>query len=263
MIIKLQGDEITIDEIGEINDHIQAEAGHSANIIMGVGEDDSLGDAISVTIIATGFNPEQQDDIVNVETKKIIHTLEEEQKAQQDLMPEATVNIPPVSVEPQPFAEPHKIIHTLDLDEIDEDKNLFTNTIHKERQEIATEEVKVEMPKETHNTLDDVNEVNVVDTKEVIIEKVEEPSAQLKMDIIPTTDFLRNMDVVYDEVIAQPEVDFEIIDTTVREQPQEVEKKTQDDDGMLFFDMPLTSEEPITNEITKQEDHKVLFKLYQ
>jgi cell division protein FtsZ len=33
--------EITI-EIGEINDHIQAEAGHNANIIMGVGEDESL-----------------------------------------------------------------------------------------------------------------------------------------------------------------------------------------------------------------------------
>ncbi len=32
--------EITIDEIGEINDHIQIEAGHGANIIMGVGEDE-------------------------------------------------------------------------------------------------------------------------------------------------------------------------------------------------------------------------------
>ncbi|HTO35390.1 MAG TPA: cell division protein FtsZ, partial [Flavobacterium sp.] len=31
--------EITIDEIGEINDYIQSEAGHNANIIMGVGED--------------------------------------------------------------------------------------------------------------------------------------------------------------------------------------------------------------------------------
>ena len=43
--------EITIDEIGEINDHIQIEAGHNANIIMGVGEDESLGDSIAVTII--------------------------------------------------------------------------------------------------------------------------------------------------------------------------------------------------------------------
>lgn len=63
-------EEITIDEIGEINDHIQDEAGHSANIIMGVGEDEKLGDAISVTIIATGFNVEQQNEIVNTETKK-------------------------------------------------------------------------------------------------------------------------------------------------------------------------------------------------
>src|SRR5690606_9656126 len=67
--------EITIDEIGEINDYIQSEAGHSANIIMGVGEYESLGDAIAVTVIATGFNAEQQNEIVNTEPKKIIHSL--------------------------------------------------------------------------------------------------------------------------------------------------------------------------------------------
>jgi cell division protein FtsZ len=77
--------EITIDEIGEINDHIQAEAGHNANIIMGVGEDESLGDAIAVTIIATGFDVEQQNEIVNTEPKKIIHTLEDEQRSVHNL----------------------------------------------------------------------------------------------------------------------------------------------------------------------------------
>ena len=77
--------EITIDEIGEINDFIQAEAGHNASIIMGVGEDETLGDSISVTIIATGFDIEQQHEIVNVEPKKIIHTLEDEQKSVHDL----------------------------------------------------------------------------------------------------------------------------------------------------------------------------------
>jgi len=77
--------EITIDEIGEINDFIQTEAGHNANIIMGVGEDETLGDSISVTIIATGFDIEQQHEIVNVEPKKIIHTLEDEQKSVHDL----------------------------------------------------------------------------------------------------------------------------------------------------------------------------------
>jgi len=77
--------EITIDEIGEINDHIQSEAGHNANIIMGVGEDETLGDAIAVTIIATGFNVEQQNEIVKHEPKKIIHSLDGEQKLVQDL----------------------------------------------------------------------------------------------------------------------------------------------------------------------------------
>lgn len=78
-------EEITIDEIGEINDFIQTEAGNSTNIIMGVGEDESLGNAVSVTIIATGFGVDQQDDIVNTEAKKIIHTLEDEQLMQHDL----------------------------------------------------------------------------------------------------------------------------------------------------------------------------------
>ena len=48
-------EEITIDEIGEINEYIQNETGNSANIIMGVGEDLELGNNISVTVIATGF----------------------------------------------------------------------------------------------------------------------------------------------------------------------------------------------------------------
>ena len=77
--------EITIDEIGEINDHIQAEAGHNANIIMGVGEDETLADSIAVTIIATGFCVEQQNEIVNTEPKKIIHALEDDQKIVRDL----------------------------------------------------------------------------------------------------------------------------------------------------------------------------------
>ena len=77
--------EITIDEIGEISDHIQSEAGFNANIIMGVGEDETLGEAIAVTIIATGFNVEQQNGIVNIEDKKIVHALEDDQILVRDL----------------------------------------------------------------------------------------------------------------------------------------------------------------------------------
>ena len=68
-------EEITIDEIGLINDYIQERAGHGANIIMGVGEDNSLENSISVTVIATGFDPNQQQEIIHADPKKIIHSL--------------------------------------------------------------------------------------------------------------------------------------------------------------------------------------------
>ncbi|MBP2833691.1 cell division protein FtsZ [Aquimarina sp. U1-2] len=125
-------EEITIDEIGEINDHIQQEAGHGANIIMGVGEDDSLEDAISVTVIATGFDVEQQDEIVNTETKKIIHTLEDEQRAAvQDLTPKSTGKSTPI-LSPLPKKEeiekPSVIKHKL-IDEKEEaDEPLIATT---------------------------------------------------------------------------------------------------------------------------------------
>ena len=86
LLLIVSGDEeVTLDEIGEINDYIQEQAGNNANIIMGVGDDESLGEAIAVTVIATGFQQEQQDELVNTEQKKIIHTLEDDQTAEQDL----------------------------------------------------------------------------------------------------------------------------------------------------------------------------------
>ena len=111
--------EITIDEIGEINDHIQAEAGHNANIIMGVGEDDTLGDSIAVTIIATGFNVEQQNGIVNTEPKKIIHALEEDQKLVRDLTQKPVEAFKPITETPKSETE-EKIVFELIEDEAEE-----------------------------------------------------------------------------------------------------------------------------------------------
>jgi len=54
LLLMSGNDEITFDEIGEINAHIQNEAGGDVDIIMGVGDDEDLADNISVTIIATG-----------------------------------------------------------------------------------------------------------------------------------------------------------------------------------------------------------------
>ena len=48
-------EEITMDEISEITDYVVSAASRDTTLIWGMGNDDSLGDQISVTIIATGF----------------------------------------------------------------------------------------------------------------------------------------------------------------------------------------------------------------
>ncbi|MEO8589728.1 MAG: cell division protein FtsZ [Flavobacteriales bacterium] len=47
--------EVLMDEISEITDHIQGAAGSSADVIWGYGRDESLGDKVRITVIATGF----------------------------------------------------------------------------------------------------------------------------------------------------------------------------------------------------------------
>ena len=48
-------EEVTMDEVGEITDYVQEAVGDSASIIWGTGQDVVLGNKVSVTIIATGF----------------------------------------------------------------------------------------------------------------------------------------------------------------------------------------------------------------
>lgn len=76
--------EITMDEIGIVNEFIQTEAGNNANIIMGVGEDSSLGEDISVTVVATGF-PQGDQILTGKEEERIVHPLEDEQPIVQRL----------------------------------------------------------------------------------------------------------------------------------------------------------------------------------
>jgi cell division protein FtsZ len=51
--------ELTMDEVTEINEYVQEKAGMNANMIWGTGQDETLGQAIRVTLIATGFNKEE------------------------------------------------------------------------------------------------------------------------------------------------------------------------------------------------------------
>ncbi|WP_177730013.1 MULTISPECIES: cell division protein FtsZ [Flavobacterium] len=203
--------EITIDEIGEINDHIQMEAGHNANIIMGVGEDESLGDAIAVTIIATGFNVEQQADIVNTEPKKIIHTLEGEQKMVQDLTS-------------KPF-----------LPSFD-----FSSPIERENAQAILAEATSQLPVEEKIVFSLEEE-----TTEVFEKK--EPIAAVIEEELPTADFINNLDVFFEIVspvkeeapVAAAPVMRDVREIEVFE-PQFVVPKTEEQ-ITFSFDLPISN----------------------
>jgi len=173
--------EVSIDEISEINEYIQNEAGYSANIIMGLGEDEKLENSISVTVIATGFNIEQQAEIVNQEPKKIIHSLEDEQKIVHELLNKTVSSLPVID----------PIFETPKVDEIKAD---------------------------IINPICDEVEEKVVFT----LEEVEEPTFEIHtpvatIDLVPTSDFLKNIDVTFEIVSPNVAPTFEIITPQIRE----------------------------------------------
>jgi len=194
--------EITIDEIGEINDHIQMEAGHNANIIMGVGEDETLGDSIAVTIIATGFNVEQQQEIVSSsEPNKIIHVLGDEQRVTANL---TQPNIPTFSA-PSPeqplntngFSNSGRIVYGLDdnfqhTSNADVEKKTIVQTTNQVAHAVATpvvEQVVNEQPQFEIKQVktQDIRDIQVVDPQFIIVKPkpiVEEQIMQFTFDIV-------------------------------------------------------------------------------
>lgn len=77
-------EEVLMDEITEITDYIQNEAGSSAEIIWGLGKDDSLESKICVTLVATGFDTSSKlYDIDYLPAKRKVVTLDQQEKKQE------------------------------------------------------------------------------------------------------------------------------------------------------------------------------------
>ena len=198
LLIVSGSQEITIDEIGEINDHIQAEAGHVANIIMGVGEDEALGESISVTIIATGFDVNQQNNINNIEPIKVVHALGEEKLITQDLIENDIKSNEPI------------------------DDEIFQSKVYD------------------------------------LVEDIEKSNTDV-MDLIPTTEDIKSIDVDFDE-------SFELIDSDdfiineVNISQDEINDQNIEEQTVLTFDLPISNskgqrDETKDFEVFKLEDN--------
>ena len=81
-------EEVTMDEIGQITDYIQTKAGHDADLIWGNGVDESLGNEISVTVIATGFSVSSIPEMMAArKSEKTYHTLIDETNPAPEIKP--------------------------------------------------------------------------------------------------------------------------------------------------------------------------------
>ena len=77
--------EVTMDEIFEITEFVQEEAGFGTDLIWGNCYDESLGDAISVTLIATGFDKNGSKNKMSAPNqKKVVVSLDEDEQPKKD-----------------------------------------------------------------------------------------------------------------------------------------------------------------------------------
>ena len=254
LLIISGSDEITIDEIGEINEHIQNETGNSANIIMGVGEDLELGNNISVTVIATGFGDEKQQSLVNSETKKIIYTLDEDHPFEKKLIEEDLNEETEITEDKSNDESPYYFQQTKIESEINE---ILRNI------EISYEVV------EEDEQLIDINEIEIIDFEHVLPDDAGVIDNQKNYDEISFGLFSDNLEK---EVINKN--DFE--ENNVDEQTSEFDEinsyvDNEEEEGLEFIKLDLndnvnqiqeikTGKEKSNNETIDYQENNYLFE---
>jgi len=151
-------EEILMDEIMEITDHIQEAAGQTAEVIWGYGTDDNLGEDLCVTVIATGFDAATLDNTQRASGPKKVW-LDEQQDT-----PEA--NVPPVvpSPEAEPFIKADEVTDSIDKNKWDvtaPQKDLFAPSDETVESSIPSAEVQAELPQDslTHREVEVTEEV--------------------------------------------------------------------------------------------------------
>ena len=181
--ITVGSDEILMDEIMEITDHIQESAGQNAEVIWGYAIDETLGEDVCVTVIATGFEAHEISTDSEPKAPKITYlTFGEDSNEVVDKIDRAvpTNTVPEPEPEPEPEnieEEPFLVTEGLESaepqtelfqDEVIEDDDIVIHNLDDAPLE--------ESPNNTFNLEEDkkeeeANEVNKVQSREAFLER--------------------------------------------------------------------------------------------
>ncbi len=171
-------DELTMDELAEITDYVQEAAGQTAEMIKGYGTNDTLGDKVSVTIIASGFDRKTTD--LGLENSqpdvKMLH-LEEP-------TPIAEVKVEQVATKKVELSEMTGPMLKTEILERQADvvqKNTFTENVSATKKN-TLQEVIDSKPEEIQFEIKKIVEAKIVEPKHIEVKL--EPVVNLKIETI-------------------------------------------------------------------------------
>jgi len=186
--------EFTMDEVETIQQYLLTQAGPDTDVILGLGYDESLGDDISVTIIATGF--EQKSPFG--ETKQV------EQKAVQEEKIMFTLDIAP-----KPIAEPVKLVVDEVVEAQIESSVEVTDAEEVKEQPLAEVVSEIEMITDEPVLEDQISELVIMEEeKPVVIEfdlelpkNLEDVNPEVKEEVVMNEPTVEEINAIKEEII--------------------------------------------------------------
>lgn len=240
-IVSGQGvNEITMDEVSEITDYVISQVGDDAQVLWGVGYDDSLEDRIATTIIATDFDSKDIETILalpNIDFKLIREQIKIEAAADLELKN---------SIEKQAIAE-EVLVDDISSDSIiDEELSITINSenieLEQQIEDLISEEL-VEEEKELILVEETPIRINDQAAQNDVVEK-----NQVEDLIIEDSELLSFEEDVLDFDFADDKI--EIIEDSVIETISDNLTEQEDEIG----EIDLEIEEPVEIDVIKEEN---------
>lgn len=233
--------EVMMDEITEITDYIQDAAGATADVIWGHGFDASLGDKLSITLIATGFSSTPITGFEKAPERKIV-SLEEEHKKEITAPLSSPIEQAKdihVTVQEQLTQEP--FLKTENTPENSFPSNTITPIVE-EKKSFDLFESKIENSEDAKNEINNVS--NEIPINSFIDNSVESNIEEALKDPIQET---------------KPEFSWDVIDTSV--QNENVEEFKEEARPFTLFDnpsSPVSKKEEVVRHMLEDDTHEKL-----
>ncbi|MBI3502654.1 MAG: cell division protein FtsZ [Bacteroidetes bacterium] len=225
-------DELTMDELAEITDYVQEAAGQTAEMIKGYGTNDTLGEKVSVTIIASGFERKNTDEILPEVQLLNLHEAKPAEVKKADVT---------------------KITEPMLKSEVMEPKNTFKEDVKEEEEEAG----EIFLKKKEEEKIEPLNiEVKLPPVKEESYgveifhtEEKEEPKAEILPEIVADEEEETKIEPAVEEEL---EIPFAEEAPAITEVPED-EIKIEEEETPPVFEIIKEEEKSIEFDLTAKD----------